>query len=672
MTKIGSRYAWVVVALAGVLVFADCLLSSQLIGLSYSQFSWMALAGAYDTCSLGDAVDAPQLTWTTGGDAPWVGKKGIGYDGIDAAQSGAIGMNQSSWLQTTVQGPCKITFWCSVSSESGCDFLRFYVDGVEQPGSLSGEVGWKQQMTVVGAGSHVLRWAYIKDLTVSRGSDAAWLDQVQITSGSDTDGDGIPDAWEWRYFGSLDTVTANSDWDHDGAGDISEYYAGTDPTNRLSRLGMNAVVSLSGTNYVIRWSSVTGMVYRLDHSTNLFMGFSPLIDNIAATPPENVYTDNTAGVATKFYRVGLNTGMILIPVGTNSGTDPNFGAYSLVLAGPLLMDRNDVTKAQWDEVRNWGLTHGYTDLSVGGGKTNNHPVQTVSWYDCVKWCNARSEKEGRIPAYYVDSAKSMVYKTGATNIEDNCVDWSNGYRLPMTNEWEYAARGGLSGKRFPWGDTIDHSLANYKGNPSVYSYDFGYAGYDVRYSFGYAYTSPMGSFEAGKNGFGLYDMAGNVYQWCWSWYPGYKGLYRVNCGGCWDGFAYDCLVGGSDSGSPGGAGSGLGFRAVLPTFNDVTAQKHTALAEVQAGLGSLRSAFQAYNTEHGGYPTFLNGTQFSATVTNLTVKYGDLAGKYFKDDGYVFISVTPIHYTLQAYGYSGLATNMIVSIDDQGNWTFSP
>jgi formylglycine-generating enzyme required for sulfatase activity len=75
----------------------------------------------------------------------------------------------------------------------------------------------------------------------------------------------------------------------------------------------------------------------------------------------------------------------------------------------------------------------------------------------VKWCNARSEKENLTPCYRVAGA---VYKTTQNNAV--VCDWSaSGYRVPSEAEWEKAARGGLSGKRFPWGDTINHSYANY-------------------------------------------------------------------------------------------------------------------------------------------------------------------------------------------------------------------
>ncbi len=190
-------------------------------------------------------------------------------------------------------------------------------------------------------------------------------------------------------------------------------------------------------------------------------------------------------------------------------------------------------------------------------------MQTVSWHDCVKWCNARSEKEGRPVSYRVGG---NVYR----GVDDNAVTCATnvaGYRLPTDIEFHYAARGGLSGKRFPWGDTIDHTKANYYGYPSSsggYAYDTGYLGFDTRFSTtGYPYTSPVDTFAA--NGYGLYDMAGNLWEWCWYWYPGHQGSPHAVRGGSWYNYAGDCRVG-----YPGGFGRPdladvcIGFRAVLP------------------------------------------------------------------------------------------------------------
>jgi len=265
-------------------------------------------------------------------------------------------------------------------------------------------------------------------------------------------------------------------------------------------------------------------------------------------------------------------GMVLIPAGTNSGTNPLSAGesyspgqypsnYSLTVSA-FYMDKDEVTKAQWDEVYNWAIKNGYSFGNAGLGKAANHPVHTVNWYDVVKWCNARSEKEGKPVSYRVGG---IVYRTGQTD-EVTCATNVAGYRLPTDVEWEYAARGGTSGWRFPWSDSddIQHARANYYSN-SFFSDDTSPTrGYHPAYTNGVMpFTSPAGSFP--PNGYGLFDMAGNVWEWCWDWHPKYVGSYRVARSGGWSGNAYLCRVAVRIIYYPNVANRVVGFRAVLPS-----------------------------------------------------------------------------------------------------------
>ena len=132
---------------------------------------------------LGAALDAPDSPWSTSGDAKWTAETQISHDGVSAAQSGPIGDSQSSSLETTVTGPATVSFWWKVDSEPNFDFLTVTVDGVPPFVGISGNVDWQQKTIALTAGPHTIRWTYAKDVSVSVGRNAAWLDQIAIAPG---------------------------------------------------------------------------------------------------------------------------------------------------------------------------------------------------------------------------------------------------------------------------------------------------------------------------------------------------------------------------------------------------------------------------------------------------------------------------------------------------------
>lgn len=279
--------------------------------------------------------------------------------------------------------------------------------------------------------------------------------------------------------------------------------------------------------------------------------------------------------------------MVTIPADTfdmgngkavTEGLDDELPVHEVTLS-EYEMGNFPVTKSEWDTVRTWGLSNGYTDLPAAEGRGSDHPVTHVSWYDVVKWCNARSEKESYTAVYYTDTSHTTVYRTGEVDLTNSHVNWStaDGYRLPTEAEWEMAARGSYpeDGKRFPRADTINHANGNFVCSGASYDTstctlpwthpDYSPA-YDPLaevppytldpsdpdyYAEGPPYTSEIGEFPA--NGLNLYSMAGNVWEWCWDWYdedyydsspstdprgPASPTTYRVLRGGSWDSVAF--------------------------------------------------------------------------------------------------------------------------------------
>lgn len=255
----------------------------------------------------------------------------------------------------------------------------------------------------------------------------------------------------------------------------------------------------SGTNRVITWNAGADWNGQLVTNTKV---------RVTAT-------DSTVPVAP--------AGMAYVPTGPFQMGDsfyegqPDEQPLHNVNVSPFFIDKLEVSKELWTAVRSWGLAHGYTFGGNVFAAAGGHPVCNVSWYMAAAWCNARSEMEGLTPAYYSDDAQTAVVRmeSAGGSLNNSRVKWNaNGYRLPTEAEWEKAARGGLHGKRYPWGDGANGSNANYANSGDPFEDD------------GFADTTPSGYYNGSQtpagtdmaNGYGLYDVAGNVWEWCWDYY----------------------------------------------------------------------------------------------------------------------------------------------------------
>lgn len=246
-------------------------------------------------------------------------------------------------------------------------------------------------------------------------------------------------------------------------------------------------------------------------------------------------------------------GFVFIEAGKFKNTKSNFYQYPQAMEG-FYIGKYEVTQKEWTEIMGNNPSH---------FKGDNLPVEMVSWYDCIEYCNKRSEKEGLEPFYNMNKEK----KDSENICQSDEIKWTitinetaNGYRLPSESEWEYAASGGQESKNYSYsGSDCADDVGFYWKNAGdkTLSGDWNWPAIEQNNN----KTSPVGSKK--PNELGLYDMSGNVREWCWDWYvdeENESGIARVWRGGGIIGDVTCCESTYRGKFEPTGTGYDQGFR----------------------------------------------------------------------------------------------------------------
>lgn len=213
---------------------------------------------------LTEALDLDAPTPVTTGHKGWFGQSSVSQDGVDAAQSGQITDNQASHLTLHVSGLSGISFYWKISSEAGWDYLRFFIDGVEQT-QITGEVDWQPKAFPLSSGAHTLTWSYTKDDIYSSGSDAGWVDDVVLVPADSFS------TWLAAAGLSGENATPMADPDADGIANLLEYALDLDPL--LTSTSGLPMVTRSGNQLTLTYRRVRAeLAYTVETSTNLSTG----------------------------------------------------------------------------------------------------------------------------------------------------------------------------------------------------------------------------------------------------------------------------------------------------------------------------------------------------------------------------------------------------------------
>ena len=454
-----------------------------------------------------------------------------------AIKTGATPNSGDSTIGATFEGPGLLSWNWNVSAQQGYDWLLCEVNGTEVAGISTKTAAWQSQVVQIPAGSQV-RWIYRKDATSSAGTDSGYLSDISFSKFTATQSS----FQDWSAANGNLTPTQLIP-----AGGMQAMFAwlgGVDPTTGPATGQFKP--SVNGGLYKYRYTvakAAAGIV-QPQISTDLVTWNSrkmkqTLISEDDASAVVELSVPATGKVFSRFaMEMPVYTAPVVVPAGfvlVAAGALPSSSDMGAQNVAAFYMAQTETTWGQWQTVRAWAVAHGYDLANVGAGNGDSFPVTNVSWYQIVKWCNARSEMEGLTPVYTVNGS---IYRTGDSAPDVNAN--ANGYRLPGEAEWEFAARGGVNTNGY------DYSGSN---DPDSVAWHNGNSGYT---------THSVATKQA--NELGLSDMSGNVWEWCYDWTPGYEGSFRVYRGGGWGNYAHHCRVDFRNSFYPSHSDYNFGFR----------------------------------------------------------------------------------------------------------------